>query len=77
MNTLGVIMLTDQSESYEYDHSTGLSSHNIVDGIMQGLEDTDYSLITEKIYLDGEDRLPKIVRNRRIDGVFLVGGSYK
>ena len=78
MNSLGVIMLTDQQhkDCYEYDHSTGLTSQNILDGIMQGIADTEYSLLYEKICLTGHDDIPKLVRNRRIDGAFIVGGSY-
>lgn len=79
MHSLGVIILSEQEtrRSYDFQYETGLFSQSILSGISQRLFDTDYSLILEyyapKI---SKGELPKLVRNARVDGVFIVGNLY-
>lgn len=76
---LGVIIaIEDQPRhSYEYTYETGLYSYNITNGIPVGLQDTDYGLLTERFCAprDGQG-IPKLIRNNRVDGIFLVGGLF-
>lgn len=79
MNSLGVIVLSEHeaSKSYDFQYDTGLYSTNILTGISSRLADTDYSVVIEHYSqraAGGE--LPKLIRNRRVDGAFIVGGLY-
>ncbi len=79
MNSLGVIIMNESqpSNSYNFDNHSGLCAYNISNGIMSGLADTDYGIITEAFCSVAEpDRLPKIIGNRRVDGAFIVGSPY-
>lgn len=79
MNALGVIVLSEHeaSNAYDFCYETGLHSHDIRKGISQRLADTDYSVIIEhyNVHNVGKE-LPKLIRNRRVDGAFVVGGFY-
>ena len=81
-NNLGVVFLQDflpsnTQISYNNDQHTGMSSFNISNGIMAGLIGTDYGVITERFSSAMEpDALPRIVREKRIDGLFVVGNLY-
>jgi len=77
MNSLGIIVLSDlkRSRSYDFHNATGLYSLNVIQGITSALADTDYSVIIEYLHEpDSRDGMPKLIRNRRIDGAFIVGG---
>lgn len=79
MNALGIIVLSEHENSNAYDfcYETGLHSHDIRRGISQRLADTDYSVIIEHYNVnDASGALPKLIRNRRVDGAFVVGGFY-
>lgn len=79
MNSLGVIILSEheQSSSYDFQYETGLFSQSIINGISRRLFDTDYSLILEYYTPSSADgELPKLIRNARVDGVFIVGNLY-
>lgn len=76
---LGIVILSDlrHSTSYDYSQSVGLFSLNVMQGLIERLADTDYSVIIE--YFSPADtpdapRLPKLLRERKVDGVFLLGG---
>ena len=87
---LGIVVISDQQRSTSYDFSTpvGLFSLNVMRGITSRLADSDYSVIIE--YYAFEDQalatdgggihppeslmLPKLIRERKVDGAFLVGG---
>lgn len=76
---LGVIISAESKEAqtYEYDRETGLFSNNIINGIPAGLGDTDYGLLIERYCVsEGMNALPSIIKNSRIDGLFLVGGLF-
>lgn len=77
-NNLGIIYMQDNQSfpatSYDYDQSTGLYSMNIVNGIMLGLSDTNYGIVTERFCsLDSGQDLPLSVKSCRVDGVIIVG----
>lgn len=77
-NNLGIIYMQDNQSfpatSYDYDQSTGLYSMNIVNGIMLGLADTSYGIVTERFCaLDPAQDLPLSVKSCRVDGVIIVG----
>lgn len=76
---LGIIVAIESKteQTYEYNYETGLFSYNITNGIPAGLVDTDYGLLTER-YCAAEagGELPSIVKNSRVDGLFLVGGLF-
>lgn len=79
---LGVIFMKDYlpgstQVSYDSDQHIGLCSYNIFNGIMVGLSGTDYGVITEAFCLDTESfSLPRIVTEKRADGLFVVGRPY-
>ena len=77
---LGIIVAIESKteQTYEYNYETGLFSYNITNGIPVGLVDTDYGLLTERYCASEADgELPTIVKNGRIDGIFLVGGLFE
>ena len=77
--SLGVIIaIEDQPyNTYEFNYETGLYSYNITNGIPVGLANTDYGLLTERfcVSIQGKE-LPALVKNNRVDGIFLVGGLF-
>lgn len=87
--SLGVIILSDMERSVEYNfsNSVGLFSLNVMRGISDRLADTAYSLNIEYFSPDAAPmqeievfhspqslRLPKLLRERKVDGAFIVGG---
>lgn len=81
-NNLGVIFMQDYLPdttriSYDNDQHIGLCSFNISNGIMAGLTGTDYGVITERFCsVAAPDQLPRVIREKRVDGVFIVGQPY-
>ena len=81
-NNLGVIFMRDYLPnstqiSYDSDRHVGLCSANINHGIMAGLMDTEYGVVSEQFCsLADPDGLPRIIRERRVDGAFIVGLPY-
>lgn len=81
-NNLGLVYMQDYFPdntdiAYHNDQPIGLCSLNISNGIMAGLSGTNYGVITERfcsIGMPGE--LPRIVKEKRVDGVFIVGLPY-
>lgn len=76
---LGIIIADERIKTYtcEFDQETGLFSYGISNGIHDSLEDTDYGVITERFCMtESQGELPRIVKNARTDGVFLVGGLF-
>lgn len=76
-NSLGIIVLSDQQRScsYDFDSGVGLFSSNIIRGISSRLTDSDYSVVIEYFYNDDQGAaLPKLIRERKIDGALIVGG---
>ncbi len=81
-NNLGIIFISGsgintQKVSYDFDQRTGISSFNISNGIMSGLNDTSYGIVTERFCsVETPDDLPNIIKSQRVDGVFIVGSPY-
>lgn len=79
---LGVVFMQDYLPSttqisYDNDQHVGLASYNLFNGIMAGLTGTDYGVITERFCSVAEpEGLPRMVREKRVDGVFVVGAPY-
>ncbi len=79
MNSLGVIILSEQVdlELDGFKREPGLYSSGILNGISCGLADTDYSVVIERYsYKKSGGELPKLIRNRRVDGAFVIGSLY-
>lgn len=79
MNSLGIVILTeeDAGTGYDFDHIAGLCNYNIADGINQGLSGSRYSVATEYVSLEkARKSLPKMVEDRRVDGVFVIGSFF-
>ncbi|MDL2317980.1 LacI family transcriptional regulator [Eubacteriales bacterium OttesenSCG-928-A19] len=77
MSSLGVIVLSDQerSRSYDFDNGVGLYSLNVIRGIASRLEGSDYSMNIEYFCAaDAGESIPRLFRERRIDGAFIIGG---
>ena len=82
-NNIGVIFMQDYllsnggRISYDNDQHIGLCSFNISNGIMTGLAGTYYGVITERFCSVAEpDELPRVVREKRVDGAIIVGIPY-
>ena len=82
-NNIGVIFMQDYllgipgKVSYDNDQHVGLCSFNISNGIMTGLQETMYGVITERFCSIAEpDELPRVIREKRVDGAIIVGVPY-
>lgn len=58
---------------YDFGYHTSLYAFNVMNGISSGLMNSDYGLLIEHFFDDGSGELPSLVRNNRVDGVFLIG----
>lgn len=76
--TFGLIFLTSSRDSlpHAFDSVTDTLLLDVSYGIHSGLKNTDYNLLIERFSTDGEEKLPDIVRNKRVDGIFLIGGLF-
>lgn len=76
---LGVIVAVESRDihTYEFNFEVGQFGYAVANGIPDGLIDSDYGLITEQ-YCPREmaGELPSIIKNARVDGVFLVGSLF-
>lgn len=76
---LGVIIAVESCDvhTYEFNFEAGQFGYAVTNGIPDGLADSDYGLITEQ-YCPQEmaGELPSVIRNARVDGVFLVGSLF-
>ena len=76
---LGVIIAIESKkiQTYEYNYEAGLFSYGVSNGILDGLDGTHYGLITERYCpKEAHGELPQLIKNARVDGVFLVGGLF-
>lgn len=80
-NSIGVIHTLRSTrplgEHYEWNYGLEQFSHNVEDGVFAAIMDldTDISVIKEHFDLSTEKKeMPKILRNRRVDGAIFVGG---
>ena len=76
---LGVIVAVETRDihTYEFNFEVGQFGYAVANGIPDGLVDSDYGLITEQ-YCPSEmaGELPSIIKNARVDGVFLIGSLF-
>jgi DNA-binding LacI/PurR family transcriptional regulator len=77
---LGIIVLFSkmpQNNTYEYNFETGIYSHDISTGILNVLADSKYKILTERFCVqESRGCLPKLIKNRLVDGAFVVGSRY-
>lgn len=63
--------------TYEFNFEAGQFPYAVTNGIPDGLQDSDYGLITEQYCpYEAKGELPSIVKNARVDGVFLIGSLF-
>jgi DNA-binding LacI/PurR family transcriptional regulator len=74
--TFGLIFVTSGEEnlSYGFESIPETLLFDVSYGINEGLKNTDYTLLTERFSM--HDKLPNIVKNKRVDGVFIIGGLF-
>ena len=76
---LGVVVAVETRDihTYEFNFEVGQFGYAVANGIPEGLADSDYGLITEQ-YCPSEmvGELPSIIKNARVDGVFLIGSLF-
>lgn len=81
-NNIGVVFMQDYLPdspltSYDNDQHIGLCSFNISNGIMAGLQETFYGVITERFCsIANPEELPRIIREKRVDGAVIIGTPY-
>ena len=78
-NCLGVAVMSEETPaiSYDFDQHVGLCSYNIASGVFPALMDTNYGVLMEHFCsVDNPGELPNLVKNRRVDGVIIVGAPY-
>ena len=70
---LGVIECTviPHISTYDFGHEANTFAHDVTDGILAGLVDTNYGLLSA--YWSPSEEKPWILRRRCVDGVFLIG----
>lgn len=76
---IGIVVMTEaQPEtSYDFDQRTGICSFNISTGVMSAIMNSDFGAVNEQFCsVDNPGELPNIVKNRRVDGVIIVGSPY-
>lgn len=73
-NMLGAITVTSDMlfSNYEFHNETGIFSQDIINGIVHGLMNTRYGLLIEQ-YSPGQKNDPVIIRDNRVDGLFIIG----
>lgn len=77
-HTLGLIFMTSNNQQKPYGFSSVCETllYDTSNGIYSGLKSTDYSLLVERFTDTGDSNLPDLVKNGRLDGVFLIGGLF-
>ncbi len=78
-HTLGIVFLTSNhlKKAYAFDSVAETLLYDTSNGIYSGLENTDYALLSERFSsVTNPSALPSLITNRRIDGVFLIGGLF-
>lgn len=78
-NILGLVFLTDNTtnKSYRFDSVTETLLYDTFNGISSGMRQTDFGLLSERFSaLDPNQELPSLLKNNRVDGVFIVGGLF-
>lgn len=83
-NSIGIIHILrtnrNRNERYGWDHGLELFSRDIEDGIFEAIMecDTDMSVVIEHFNIqETPNEMPRILRERRVDGAILIGGFDK
>lgn len=77
--TLGMIFLTSNpaKRPYAFDSVSETLMYDTSNGIFIGLQNSSYALLTERFSDEpGQGNLPSLVKEGRVDGVFLIGGLF-
>jgi LacI family transcriptional regulator/LacI family purine nucleotide synthesis repressor len=80
MYCLAIIAMVEDVpyDTYEFNYETGLFSHDVSSSIFKFFVDSEYSVVTERFcYHAAQGDLPRLIKNRRVDGAFILGGLYK
>jgi LacI family transcriptional regulator/LacI family purine nucleotide synthesis repressor len=80
MYSLGIIILVEDVpyKTYEFNYETGIFSHDVTSGISGFLAGSEYNLVIERFcYQAAKGDLPTLIKTRRVDGAFIVGGLYE
>jgi DNA-binding LacI/PurR family transcriptional regulator len=74
----GVIEVIENESygSYDFAYETGTYGVNIQNGILSGLADSSYGLITER-WCNGSTTIPRLLQSKCVDGLFLIGTIYQ
>lgn len=74
-NILGALIVTPGGlySNYEFSNEAGVFSQDVINGIIKSLTNTSYGLITEYYTPDNGDEFPVMIRDSRIDGLFVIG----
>ncbi|ULL15199.1 LacI family transcriptional regulator [Paenibacillus sp. H1-7] len=76
---LGLIFMTDNTtnKSYRFDSVTETLLYDTFNGISSGMKQTDFGLLSERFSaFEATQELPSLIKNNRVDGVFIVGGLF-
>ena len=77
--SLGIIVMVEDIpyQSYEFNYETGVFSHDVTIGISNFLAASEYNVVIERFsHPVARNDLPKLIKTRRVDGAFVVGGLY-
>lgn len=77
---LGLIFLADNTNDkpYRFNSITETLLYDTNSGISAGLKNTEYGLLSERFYAyDKMQELPSLIKNNRVDGIFIVGGLFE
>ncbi|MFC5700707.1 LacI family DNA-binding transcriptional regulator [Cohnella faecalis] len=78
-NILGVLTMVENlsQKSYNFDSDTEIFSYDVSIGIPKGLVNTDFGLLNERFCIpENSNDLPLLIKNNRIDGLFIIGGLF-
>ncbi|MDY0303554.1 MAG: LacI family DNA-binding transcriptional regulator [Sphaerochaeta sp.] len=76
---IGVVFMAEgkSPKSYEFDQETEVFGHDVSIGLPQGLEGSDYGLMTERYFTESQGKhLPRLAEQNRTDGLILIGGLF-
>lgn len=74
-NMLGAVIVTPGGlfSNYEFDHEAGAFSQDVINAIIKSLIKTNYGLTIEYYTPEQRDNIPIMIREGRIDGLFIIG----
>jgi len=72
---IGAIVVTPEGlfSNYEFDHETGVFSQDVINAIIKNLINSNYGLTIEYYTPGKTDNVPIMIRDGRIDGLFIIG----